>query len=532
MKSSRRKFLKTSAATASATLLPTQLWSQANDNRRPNIVFFLVDDMGWQDTSVPLHEYPTPLNFFYRTPNMERLAKSGIRFTSAYACPLCSPTRTSIMTGQNAARHHVTQWTLYPGRDQSQPHDTMASPPWRIEGLQPGEPTLPAVLREQGYRTIHAGKAHWGAIGTPGSDPKNLGFDVNIAGHSAGGPGHYYGTKNFGNKEKGEQTLPWGVPGLEEFYGREINLTEALTIKANEAVEQAVRDGKPFYLYMSHYTVHAPIQPHKPYQERYLEKGVEANEAGYASMVEGMDASLGSILDRIEELGVSENTIVLFMSDNGGFSHGPRGKTIMGTGHYTHNWPLSGGKCSAYEGGIRVPMIVSWAKRNAENPNQRRIPIEAGAVCHEPVSCDDVPPTFCGWAGFDDPSKHFDVLDGFDISGYVTQQEGFKRPGPIVSHYPHFINYYPGTLKHGFGPFSAMRQDNWKVIYFYDRRKWELYDLSKDIGEKNDLARSHSDVLNRLAAELMERLRKMGAQYPVIQATGKEVAPLAPEIAR
>lgn len=530
MPHNRRRFLRSSAAALTAGFLPIDVFAGTNDCNRPNIVFFLVDDMGWQDTSVPFADYPTPFNYFYRTPNMERLAGMGIRFTDAYACPLCSPTRTSIMTGQNAARHHVTQWTLYPDRDQSEQHVTMTSPPWRIEGLQPGEPTLPAVLRERGYRTIHAGKAHWGAIGTPGSEPKTLGFDINIGGHAAGGPGHYYGTENFGNK-KGEHTLPWGVPGLEKYHGQDINLTEALTIEANLAVEDAVKNDMPFYLYMSHYTVHAVIRDHKPYQQPYLDKGIVPVEAAYASMIEGMDVSLGAILGQLEKLGVAENTIVVFGSDNGGLSHGPRGKTIMGTGSYTHNRPLNAGKCSAYEGGIRVPLIVSWAKPNAENANQRRIPIQGGAVSHQPVICDDYVPTFCHWAGIDHPSDIFPHLDGCDITGYVTQQDVSERSTPLIFHFPHFIHSGPEAIRYGYMPFSAMRKDTRKVIYFYDRRKWEIYDLANDIAERHNLADAEPSELNRMALELMDRLRAMGAQYPVIKATGKECPPLEPKLA-
>ncbi len=528
MLQNRRAFLRNSSAALSTIFLPTSGWATPTAPNKPNIVFFLVDDMGWQDTSEPFDAYPTPFNYFYHTPNMERLSRTGIKFTDAYACPLCSPTRTSIMTGQNAARHHVTQWTLYSDKDQSQENPDMASPAWRVEGLQPGEPTLPGVLREHGYRTIHVGKAHWGGIGTPGSDPTNLGFDINIAGHAAGGPGHYYGLENFGN-EKGEHTLPWGVPGLEKYHGQDVNLTDVLTIEANRELENAVNDGKPFYLYMSHYTVHAILRDHHPYDKRYREKGIVPAEVSYASMIEGMDASLGSILNKLEELGVAENTIVLFASDNGGLSHGPRGKTIMGTGHYTHNWPLKSGKCSAYEGGIRVPLIVSWAKSDPQNPNQQRIPIQPGSVCETPVICDDIPPTFCNWAGIENPKDRFAVLDGYDITGAITQDPQFSRPGPLVFHYPHFINYYPGTLEQGYGPFSAMRNGPYKVIYFYDRKKWELYDIEEDIGEKHDLAAEKPDILRRMAKELIDRLKALGAQYPILKSTGQALAPVEPD---
>ncbi|HUT26110.1 MAG TPA: sulfatase [Sumerlaeia bacterium] len=490
---------------------------------KPNIVLFLVDDMGWQDTSVPFHAERTPFNDRFRTPNMERLARQGVKFTNAYACPLCSPTRTSIMTGLNAARHRVTQWTLRPGVDPSQKAEDMESPPWQVNGLQPGIPTLPGILREDGYRTIHVGKAHFGAKGTEGEDPRRLGFDVNIAGHAAGGPGSYHGTNNFSAAWRNGDRI-WDVPGLEQYHGQDINLSEALTIEANKALAEAAGTGKPFYLYMSHYTVHTPLEPDKRFVQRYLDQGVDKAEAVYASMVESMDDSLGQILKKLEDLGVAEDTIILFASDNGGLSHGPRGKTPMGTGHYTHNWPLSAGKCSAYEGGVRVPMLVSWAKPAPANPRQKRIPIQPGSICHEPVICDDFLPTLCRWAGVEDLEKRVERLDGQDITGAVAGDASFRRPGELVFHYPHFINYGKGTIEHGYGPFSALRDGNWKIIYFYDRRKWELYDLSRDIGEKNDLALEEPDLLGRLAGKLVERLRDMDAQYPVVSATGEQVS--------
>jgi arylsulfatase A-like enzyme len=459
---------------------------------------------------------------------MERLAGQGIRFTNAYACPLCSPTRISIMTGQNAARHRVTQWTLRPGSDPSQSAQGMQSPAWNINGLQPGYLTLPELLRRAGYRTIHAGKAHFAARGTEGEDPCRQGFDVNIAGHAAGGPGSYHGTKNFSAAwRKGDRI--WDVPGLDAYHGKKINLTEAITIEANKRIEEAVKLEKPFYLYMSHYAVHAPLEPDERFVQRYLDQGADRSEAIYASMVESMDDSLGRILDKLDALGVAENTIVLFASDNGGLSHGPRGKTPMGTGHYTHNGPLRSGKCSAYEGGIRVPMIVSWAGPDPAQPNQERIPIKRGSTCDQPVICDDYLPTLCRWAGVEDVERLVPVLDGHDITGYVTGQEGFHRPGELVFHYPHFINYSESTVRQGYGPFSAMRDGSWKVIYFYDRKKWELYDLSTDIGEQNDLASARPERLHELAGKLVSRLKSMNAQYPMVTETGKQAAIKLPE---
>ena len=243
---------------------------------RPNIVLFLVDDMGWQDTSVPFHTATTELNRRYRTPNMDRLAASGMKFTQAYACSVCSPTRVSLMTGLNAARHRVTNWTLKKNASNDRGHATLAFPKWNVNGLSPvagiertvHAKALPAYLREAGYRTIHVGKAHFGAIGTPGADPTNVGFDVNIAGHAAGGPGSFLGTQNFSAAWRRGGAV-WDVPGLGKYHGKPIFLTEALTIEANSAVDQAVEDQKPFFLYMSHYAVHVPFAKDDRFYQKY-----------------------------------------------------------------------------------------------------------------------------------------------------------------------------------------------------------------------------------------------------------------------
>ena len=258
----------------------------AQQNRAPNIIFFLVDDMGWQATSVPFHTQTTQLNKRYHTPNMELLASKGVMFTQAYAHSICSPTRVSLMTGLNPARHMVTNWTLRkniaPGDKKD--HPNVRSAVWNINGLSPVPgientvyaKTFPTFLQKSGYTTIHVGKAHFGAKDTPGENPLNLGFDINIAGHAAGGPGSYHGEKNFsavwrvGNTEDG--TI-WDVPGLEKYHGQDMNLTEALTLEANAEMEKAVESGKPFYLYMSHYAIHAPWEVDKRFIDKYKERG-------------------------------------------------------------------------------------------------------------------------------------------------------------------------------------------------------------------------------------------------------------------
>jgi hypothetical protein len=211
--------------------------------KRPNIVLFLVDDMGWQDTSVPFHTKVTPFNRRYHTPHMERLAKAGMKFTQAYACSVCSPTRVSLMTGLNAARDRVTNWTLRKNAGHDRPHPKLSFPQWNVNGLShvPGvERTvhvqaLPARLRDAGYHTIHVGKAHFGAIGTPASATRKIGFDVNIAGHAAGGPGSFLGEQNFSAVRRNGSPV-WDVPDLERYHGKGIFLTEAPAREANQAV--------------------------------------------------------------------------------------------------------------------------------------------------------------------------------------------------------------------------------------------------------------------------------------------------------
>ncbi|MCG8323746.1 MAG: sulfatase-like hydrolase/transferase, partial [Cytophagales bacterium] len=350
------KGLSTILILVSVALSFTRCDNIAKKKQPPNIVFFFVDDMGWQDTSVPFHSQKTQLNRQYHTPNMEQLAKEGVRFTQAYATALCSPSRISLMTGMNSARHMVTNWTLKKDQSPDPDHPVIQHPRWNVNGLSaaPGQEravyaeTLPELLKKAGYKTIHVGKAHFGAKNTSGEDPQNLGFDVNIAGHAAGGPGSYLGTYNYSANWRDPGNHVWDVPGLEKYHGTDTYLTEALTLEANEAVNQAVREKKPFYLYMSHYAIHAPWEKDDRFYQKYIDKGLSEFDAVYASMLEGMDKSLGDISANLKRLGVDQNTIIVLMSDNGAPKQAAR------------NLPLRGHKLTPYEGGIRVPMIVKW----------------------------------------------------------------------------------------------------------------------------------------------------------------------------
>jgi arylsulfatase A-like enzyme len=479
---------------------------------RPNIVVFLVDDMGWQDTSVPFHSEPTPWNKRYHAPNMERLAAAGMKFTQAYSCCVCSPTRVSLMTGLSAARHRVTNWVLRKDTSTDGRHPTLDPPAWNVNGLSPvaGIPrtvhavALPALLKQAGYRTIHVGKAHFGAVGTPGADPRNLGFDVNIAGHACGGPGSYLGTENFSDRG-GKGNRVWDVPGLDQYHGKDIFLTEALTIEANKAVDKAVADGKPFFLYLAHYAVHVPFARDRRFYQKYKTAGLDHTEAMYAALVEGMDKSLGDILANVARHGLADNTIVVFMSDNGGLSvHGRGGEPN------THNTPLSSGKGSAREGGIRVPMIVKWP--GVAKP---------GSQCRQYVIIEDFFPTILEMAGVTGYKQIGGAIDGVSFVPLLKGSNTLSKDRPLFWHYPNCW----GPTGPGIGPSSTIRRGDWKLIYYHASQSYELFNLAADLGEKEDMATKEPTIRQRLAAELGRFLTSVHAQMPR-QRTGGKTVPL------
>ena len=477
---------------------------------QPNIFFFLVDDMGWQDTSVPFHTSRTPFNDRYRTPNMERLASGGMKFTQAYACSVCSPTRVSWMTGMNAARHRVTNWTLQRNTSTDRPHETLEFPQWNVNGisLEPGVErtvharTAPEFLREAGYRTIHIGKAHFGAVDTPGSDPLNLGFDLNVGGHAAGGPGSYLGTQEFSADWRGGGRV-WDVPGLDKYHGEDIFLTEALTIEANHLIDRAVADEAPFFLYMSHYAVHVPFADDSRFIQRYLDAALDHTEAQYAALVEGMDKSLGDILDNLERHGIADNTVVVFMSDNGGLSaHGRGGEP------HTHNKPLSSGKGSAHEGGTRVPLIANW--RGVTRP---------GTTCETPVIIEDLFPTLLDIGGVGEVEQVGGAVDGVGFTPLLRREETPASERALFWHYPN--NWGPSGP--GIGASSSVRRGDWKLIYYHADRSYELFNLAGDLGEEHNLAATEPARVHDLAEQLRAHLTAVDAQMPTDKAAGEAV---------
>lgn len=491
---------------------------------QPNIIIFLVDDMGWQDTSLPFYTQKTLANLHFRTPNIETLAANGVMFTQAYSHSVCSPSRVSFMTGQNPARHHVTNWTKLPNQDHSGTWGPNAAPKnWRLEGLQPSDLTLAKVLKKAGYTTIHVGKAHLGAYNTLGGNPKNLGFDVNIAGHSAGAPASYWGENNFGNGMLGAEGLPQGVPDLEQYHQSKTHLTEALTIEAKKQITQATKKNAPFFLNMAYYAVHTPIETNKQFVKNYQNKtysGTDIDipeiEENYASLVEGMDNSVGQILAHLEKLKIEENTLIIFTSDNGGLSGHSRQTTPRGTELNSHNWPLKSGKGAAYEGGVRVPYIASWAKPTPENALQKKTPIKANSISKQPIIIEDLFSTLTkvGQATQFIPNNY--KMDGIDVSHFWNNPD-LQLERPIVFHYPHVW----GPHGPGYEPFSAMRLGSFKVIYFYNSRTWELYNLESDLAEQYNLASRLPQKLKILAGKLKQVLTDKSAQWPVNRLSGK-----------
>ncbi len=495
-------FLAPLSMIAQDTILP--------DNR-PNIILFMVDDMGWQDTSLPFWTEKTPLNERYHTPNMERLADQGKMFTQAYATSVSSPTRVSLLTGMNSARHRVTNWSLQKNVSTDRKSDVLEFPDWNVNGIcqVPNIPhtyqvtSLPQILKNNGYHTIHCGKAHFGAIDTPGENPHHFGFEVNIAGHAAGGLASYLGEDNYGNKTDGTPFSPFAVPGLKDYWGTDTFVTEALTIESIKALDKAKKLGQPFFLYMAHYAVHIPLDKDMRYYQKYVDKGLSANEAAYASLIEGMDKSLGDLMDWLDANKLEENTIIIFMSDNGGFSSSTswRDKPL-----HTQNAPLNSGKGSAYEGGIREPMIVKWPGK-----------VTPKSKTDEYLIIEDFFPAILGMAEV----KEYETIQPIDgISFLPLLAETNKQVMPSRNLYWNFPNLW-GNEGPGIGPTCTVRSEEWKLIYYYETGKKELFNITDDIGETKNLAQQNPKITKKLSGDLGSYLRLVGGQRPSFKATDK-----------
>ena len=486
------------------TVLFIFIHAHAQQTRKPNIILFLIDDMGWMDSSVPFGDSVGLLNKQFKTPNLALLAKQGMKFTNAYANPVCTPTRTSILTGMNVTNHGVTNWTSPVKNNSTDVKDDQLNPaPWKINGVDINTiTTYPQILKQAGYYTIHVGKAHWGPAGTPMSNPLNLGFMVNIAGHAAGHPQSYYGKDNYGNIP-GKSSYQ-AVPDLMNYHGTDTNLTEALTLEAIKSIEEPIRLKMPFYLNMAHYAVHVPLQPDIRFYQSYLDEGLDTADAKYASMIASMDKSLGDIMQYLTSKNIANNTIIIFMSDNGGLSlTGARGNKA-----HVQNLPLRAGKGSMYEGGIRVPMIVKW-------PDM----VKTNTINHQYIIAEDFFPSIIEMAGI----SKFKTNQKIDGKSFVP----LLKNNTIVDTNRILVWHYPNKWIEGDGPAinfkSAIRQGNWKLIYDLRNGNKELYNLKNDIAENNNLANKFPAKTKQLSLLLKDMLEKNKSPMPSYKLNSKTV---------
>jgi arylsulfatase A-like enzyme len=463
----------------------------------PNILMILVDDYGVTDTSVPFaydsyDDAGTPLitafNEFYHTPNMETLAAQGMKFTQAYAMPMCSPTRTSLMTGYNSPRHGITvHLNAYNTIDNAAfTVPTHRGPNnWRYHGMDATDVTLPQLLGAAGYRTIHCGKAHFGCEGEYAADPTAIGFEVNIAGTDRGQPASYVG--DYGDD----------LPGLDDYENTDTFLTDALTQAMNAQIEQSVADGVPFFGYMSYYAVHSPFTTNPDATNDYS-AAVSTNHEKFGTMVEGVDISIGDILAKLNELGIAEDTLIVFLGDNGSDSPAltDEGYAIGST---FDDFPLRGKKASGYEGGCRVPLIIGWAAPNSSNALQQTLPIASGSVEHDLVAVEDLVPTILATADVPGPD-----MDGYDLSPYLRSEGGSHRPQKILRYMPH---------EHRSDYFLWYREGDWKILYRFHTDAFELYNLADDPDESDDLASTQPERVLAMARTMARELDASWGDY-------------------
>ncbi len=446
-----------------------------------NILMILVDDLGYTDLGYTGSSY-------YETPHIDALASQGVTFSRGYtACAVCSPSRASIMTGQFVTGHGITDW-IGAGKGEQwrkmNRHDKLL-PADYVEALPQEATTLPEVLKEVGYRTFFAGKWHLGELG---SSPEDHGFDVNIGGGGNGSPlGGFFSPFNnarLEDKEAGEH----------------------LSMRLSKETLQYMRDNQdvPVFAFLSFYAVHCPVQTNQKYWEKYRDKAEKRGIADhgfrmgevlpermfqdnpvYAGLVQQMDDAVGYILEGLKESGLDKNTIVVFTSDNGG--------VISGDDYATNLAPLKGGKGQAYEGGIRVPFIiyVPWLD-------------QVVATVDLPVMSIDIYPTLLSLIGRQGEVNQ--VLDGVDLSLTLVGEK--LAPRPLFWHYPHYGNQ-------GGKPHSIIMEGDWKLIYFWEKGESELYHVSEDIGECNDLALVERQRTRAMQERLMQWLDKTQAKRPV-----------------
>ncbi|NQV25509.1 MAG: sulfatase [Rhodopirellula sp.] len=456
--------------------------SAAESKSRPNVLFILADDLGWRDLSI---EGST----FYESPNIDRIAKSGMRFTQGYAgCQVCSPSRATIMLGKTPARHGITDW-IGAAEGTGWKRNTKLLPAKYVHELPAADTSLAESFKEAGYRTFFAGKWH---LGDKGSFPEDHGFEINVGGHHRGSPpGGYFAPYNNPKMTDG----PAG---------------ESLPLRLGRETAKFIDDHakEPFFAYLSFYSVHGPIQSTKPLWAKYREKAAKLparehrfivdrtspvrqvqDHPVYAGMIEAMDDAVGIALAALDRHGLTKNTIIVFTSDNGGVS--------AGDGKATSNLPLRGGKGRQWEGGIREPYYIA-------GPGVK----SAGSTCDVPVIGADFYPTLLELSGQKlRPQQH---VDGVSL---VPLLQGMKTIAsrPLFWHYPHYGNQ-------GGEPSGIIRDGDWKLIHYYEDGRDELYNLANDPGEQTNVAAANADkaasLRDRLNAWLIETSARMPAPNP------------------
>lgn len=429
--------------------------------QKPNIILLLADDMGWTAPAC----YGSDL---HETPNIDRLAEQGVLFTNAYAaCSVCSPTRASILSGQYPARLHLTDWVSQ-SRDIYWDYAKLLEPDWK-KGLE-DEIVMAELLKSEGYSTAHIGK--WHVEDRDTKNPLNHGFDKSVGRNLKGG---YFLTveNNPGILEKDQ-------------YRTDYFTDLALGIMREWREE-------PFFIYLAYINPHRPIQG-KPelanYYKKKIKPGSVHSNPEYAAMIHSFDENVGRIMAELDKLGLSDNTLLVFTSDNGGLTHN-FGEYI----HVTDNYPLRQGKGSCYEGGVREPWIVRWP--GVTSP---------GAISNEPISTIDLLPTFISAAGVD----YNGVVDGIDLTPIFQNPDEKLNRNALFWNYPH---YHPGMAS---GPFSSVRSGDWKLIHFYEDNHYELYNLANDIRERENLAQTRTDKLIELNELLNQWKKEVNAQPPII----------------
>lgn len=477
-------------------LLALLLFAVTLPTTATNVVFIMADDLGFMDVGFNNPET------FYDTPNLDQMAREGMRFTAAYAaCPVCSPTRSSILSGQYPARTRNTDFFGAPNQFQQIPasYDPAKDGKFGGHGKRPILPapyigrldskhtTLAEALKGHGYATIHAGKWH---LGPKGSWPEDHGFDVNIGGLERGGP--YGGKKYFS---------PYGNPNLSNGPDGE-HLPDRL---ASEVCKFIVANkDQPFFVYLPFYSVHTPLMAPKELVTKYQQKKAKLRlkpnfnpeaprknrsvqeHAVYAGMVESMDRAVGKVMKTLTETGLADDTILIFFSDNGGLS--------TSEGSPTSNLPYRAGKGWMYEGGIREPLLVRWPEK-----------IIAGSVCNTPVISTDFYPTILEACEL--PSLPKQHLDGTSFAKLLETPDAKHQRPALYWHYPHWGNQ-------GGIPCAAVRDGDWKLIEFFWHKKPELYNLKDDPGEAHNLAASHPDKLKAMKTQLDALAKDANALFP------------------